>query len=786
MKNMMMKNKMIKKITGLTALALALGATYGVGAVESTPMHTEAPAIAAPQASVGSVTTAGVVTTAGIATSAIPQAPIRDVQLRFGQVAPPPGTFVLRGVQPEGQIEFGVRSDEVVSQAQLNLEFTPSPSLIPVESHLKVYLNDQLMGVATITKEQLGKSNHIQMDIDPRYITDFNRLRLVFIGHYQNICENPANSTIWLDIGKASSLNLRYQTLPLQNDLSHFPEPFFDGRDTRPLVLPMVFAGSPDATQQRAAAILSSWFGGRAQWRGQTFPALFNQLPDRHGIVFATNDKRPDFLREHPPVDGPTVEMISHPDDPFVKLLVIMGRNDDDLITAVQGISQGNVLFRGQRAVVDQMQQLIPRQPYDAPNWVRTDRPMTFGELKQYPEQLQSSGIQPYPVSLTMNLPPDLFLIHSSGIDMRLKYRYTAPQLENSSRLSISLNNQFVQAYSLVPDRNQGTEVLHLQMLKGLFDSDKELTIPALKLGAVNQMKFDFDYTTLLASGTEGRCETYTTAINHVVVDDNSTIDFSGYRHFIPMPDLRAFANAGFPFSRMADLSETLVLVNKQPQPIQVTTLLNALGNIGALTGYPAQALRLSDDWSQAKNLDSDILMVGNIPPELRDDTKISMLVDATQSWVKQPVRQGVLPDMNSPASDAVADSKTTVTAKGPLAAIVGVQSPTHPQRSIVALLADGTSGFELLNQAMLDSGKRAAIFGSVAIIRESGVNSLRVGDVYYVGHLPWWERVWNALATHPVLMAFIAVLAVVLSALLLWRGLQMLSRRRLSPDDQD
>ena len=219
---------------------------------------------------------------------------------------------------------------------------------------------------------------------------------------------------------------------------------------------------------------------------------------------------------------------------------------------------------------------------------------------------------------------------------------------------------------------------------------------------------------------------------------------------------------------------------------MQVTTLLNALGGIGALTGYPAQGLRLTDDWSQAKNLDSDILMVGTIPPSLRDDRKMSMLVDATQSWVNQPNRQVPLPDMALPVSDAVPDSQTTVSAQGPLAAIIGVQSPSYSQRSIVALLADGPQGFALLNQALGDSGKRAAIFGSVAVIRDSGVNSLRVGDIYYVGHLPWWERVWNALATHPVLMAFIAMLSVVLVALLLWRGLLILTRRRLSPDDRD
>jgi hypothetical protein len=45
-----------------------------------------------------------------------------------------------------------------VSKALLNLEYTPSPSLLPVQSQLKVYLNDELMGVLPVTKEQLGKS----------------------------------------------------------------------------------------------------------------------------------------------------------------------------------------------------------------------------------------------------------------------------------------------------------------------------------------------------------------------------------------------------------------------------------------------------------------------------------------------------------------------------------------------------------------------------------------------------------------------------------------------------
>lgn len=711
--------------------------------------------------------------------------PSRDVKLTFAQIAPPPGSMVLRGMNPTGSVEFGMRSDEVVSKAVLNLEYTPSPALLPVQSQLKVYLNDELMGVLPVTKEQLGKKTTAQMPVDPLFITDFNRVRLEFVGHYRDICENPANSTLWMDIGRSSSLALTYQTLPVQNDLSHFPIPFFDSRDDRGLVLPMVFASTPDIEQQRAAGIIASWFGSRSAWRGQRFPVLYNQLPESNGIVFATNDKRPDFLRDRPPVNAPTVEMITHPDNPYVKLLVVMGRDDKDLIQAAKGIAQGNVLFRGSSVTVDDVKPLLPRKPYDAPNWVRTDRAITLGELKSYEEQLQSSGLEPTAINVSLNLPPDLYLLRSSGIDMDLKYRYTAPPVKDSSRMDISLNNQFLQSFSLTPSEASSKLLLRLPVLQGLLDGKTDVSIPALRLGASNQLRFDFSYMNPMPGGTVENCTTFQPVQNHVLIDDASTIDFSHYHHFMAMPDLRAFANAGFPFSRMADLSQTIVLVNKEPKPAQVTAMLDMLGSIGSQTGFPAINVTLSDDGNAIKDKDADILIIGTIPQKLKDDKRIDLLVDAAKSWVKMPMRESALQSVMTDKTDRAADTQTQISSGGPMAAIVGFQSPYHDQRSVVALLADSPRGYQLLTNALNDSGKRAAVSGSVSVIRESGVNGIRVGDIYYVGHLPWFERIWYALSSHPVLLAFLAAVSVVLLAWVLWRILRILSRRRIDPDDE-
>lgn len=715
-------------------------------------------------------------------------APLRDSQLVFNQVAPPPGSMTLRGTEPSSQIEFGVRSDEVVTRALLNLSYRPSPALIPTLSQLKVYLNDELVGLVTVTADQLGKENQTQIPIDPRFISDFNRVRLELVGHYANVCENPANSTIWLDIGKASKLDLTLQKLPLKNDLSHFPEPFFDTRDSRPLQLPMVFNAQPNLLQQRAAGILASWFGSKAQWRGQSFPVLFNQLPkEQHAVVFATNDHRPDFLKDLPPVEKPTVEMVNQPNNPYEKMLLILGRDDNDLLTAVEGIAQGQLLLRGDSSTIDSVKLLAARQPYDAPNWVRTDRRTTFAELTQYQNQLQGDGLQPNPISLTLNLPPDLFLVRARGIDMDLRYRYTSPIQQDGSRLAVHLNNQFMQDYPLTQKDTAGQQLMRIPLMQGLQDSNRQLTIPALRLGVVNQLRFNFDYANTFIGGTaDGRCETVTAVGHHVVIDDTSSIDFSGYRHYIEMPSLGAFANAGFPYSRYADLAQTLVLVQSKPSNDEVSTLLNALGSIGAQTGYPALRVQMSDDWSKAKSADADLLMIGGIPQDLQDDTKIPLLADAARSWISMPARSNAAANVPISDSERAVESQTTISSRGPMGAIVGFQSPFNDQRSVVALLADSPRGWELLNNALLDSGKRAAVFGSSTVIRESGVNSIRVGDTYYVGHLPWWERLWNLLATHPVWLAICAVVVVVLFALMAWRLMRMVSRRRLAELDDD
>ena len=724
--------------------------------------------------------------------------PSWPVTYTFEQLGRPSDTLLL-GINNTDQVEFNLRRDRIASDASLQLEYTPSPALIPTQSHIRVYLNDVLMGVVPIEKDQLGRKTTQKLALDPRLVSDFNRVRLEFVGHYEDICEDPANSTLWVNISRGSGITLQEQALSLQNDLAFFPLPFFDPRTSSKLELPFVFAANPTLGEQKAAVILASYFGSKSNWRGAHFPVVIDNLPgltDKDAIqptvVFATNDHRPAFmsdLEKFPAVTAPVVEMINHPDAPYSKVLLVMGRNEEDLATAAKALALGGNLLRGSRVTIDKVEELQPRKPYDAPAWMRTDRPVRFAELINYPQQLQVTGLQPRPITLDVNLPPDLFVWRNQGIPLRTQYRYTAPTANDDSRLNISLNDQFLTSLPLQRKDTSNLEELRLAVLSNdSANVNDKLIVPSLKIGDRNRLRFDFNFASTMGSSQRDRCQTILPANTQAIIDEDSTIDMSGYHHYISMPDLKAFARSGFPFSRMADMSESIVVVPGKATPTQISTLLESVATISARTGYPAFGVRLSDDWASASKEDADLLVLGQMAPELRDNPDLSVLLERQRDMLVQPYGTTSIDATNrrTPSTDGrnLPANKVEVTAQAPIAAVVGMQSPTHNQRSIVALVGNEDADYNLLREALGDSGKLDAVAGSVALVRSSGVYSQLVGDQYFVGNLPWYLLLWYQLSEHPVLLAVLAVVSVLLSAFLLWRALSWAANRRLHRDD--
>jgi hypothetical protein len=692
-------------------------------------------------------------------------------------------SFQLRGDYGSFSLNFGHRRDYLISKASLRLKYTFSPSLLPVQSHVKVYLNESVIDVIDIDPSKSNTPHFKDIEIDPLMISDYNNLRFELIGHYTLECENPSHSSLWFDFNKTSTLSIEKRLVRYENDLAYFPEPFFDERDFSQANIPFVFPLELDKQMIHGAGVLASWFGSQAMWRGTDFPVFINRLPKKHAIVFATNENRPEFLSEHPLVEKPTLEMVSHPNYRAVKLLLILGKDQKQLKTAIEGLVLGQQILTGNAVEITQVIKQQPRKPYDAPNWVRTDRPMKFIELVESHDDLQVRGHLPEAIRLNLRVPADLFTWRSRGIPIDLKYRYTPPTSIDDSRLNVSINEQFIQSFNLQDTGRDGLKqrVRVPLMGDGMFGMGNEFFIPAFRLGANNQMQFNFSF----AQHRAGACQTAPLYNVQAGIDPDSEIDFSGFPHYAVMPNLGFFANAGFPYTRMADLSETSFVLSDELNMHVLNVYLNVLANMGASTGYPALQFELGIGTQNVALENKDIIVIGSLTEDLdlNNKNELPSLIEATKRHLKQPIEKSkALVDeagYEAEPSDKI-DSKVFMKSNGDIATLVGFESPYSTERSVIAILANRPQSLSLITQSLTKPDKLSKIFGSVAVFKQDKIQSSRVGDTYYSGELPAYTWIWYHLSNYPILIALIAIFAVLIVAIVLWRLLKSVARKRL------
>ena len=95
------------------------------------------------------------------------------------------------------------------------------------------------------------------------------------------------------------------------------------------------------------------------------------------------------------------------------------------------------------------------------------------------------------------------------------------------------------------------------------------------------------------------------------VVDPGSKIDFSGFPHYTALPELSLFANGGYPYSRLADMSETAIALPSQLGASEIATYLALMGHLGNSTGYPATRITLTQGADAGAIKDKNVIVLG-------------------------------------------------------------------------------------------------------------------------------------------------------------------------------
>ena len=642
-----------------------------------------------------------------------------------------------------------MRADELVSRATLDLAFTASPALIPVRSQINVYLNSQLQQSVPVVQEALGKLYRTQVKLDPKQVKSTNQITLEFVGHYQNICERPSSETLWVDIDAKSELSLIKQKIKIANDLARWPAPFIDTFTNNASVIPFVFAKAPDSETKRAAAILSSLVGKYTQWRGADFPVYYDRIPtEGHFFVFATNSNRPGFLRDLPTVEGPQIFMMDAPESRSDKMLVIAGRDEADLVVAVQALASGEHVLIGDKLPIKDFKPAADRQAYDAPNWVPIDETIALSRIMQYPGQLTSRGYAPPAVHLPMSIAPDLYMVGTGGLDVNLKYRYTKPEGGDQAQLRMRINNYLVDSVNLSQQSSVGEREMRLPSFNGpLATSPSE----ALALAAQNDLSFEVVYRRELSEGSPDNCKSVVLLPHQMEIDPASTITLNGLFHYAEMPNLTLFTQSAYPYSIYADLSRTVAVIPKEASAEKVTTLLNTTARIASVTGAVATKIKVVDRPSQEALDGHDILFIGEMPITLPDFKKDNA----------EQLQEAIADSLQG--EEILQSEEVLFSPEGGVGAIVSLQSPFDSDRTVVALLSEGQSGSYLLNQHLKSPSSLTTVSGAVAIINEQSVMDFAVGESYHIGDLPWYQKIWQTMSNYPLLLVLCALICAVL-----------------------
>jgi cellulose synthase (UDP-forming) len=686
-----------------------------------------------------------------------------------------PSPIELHGIDSRHDVFFTLPLTHVVRSAKIHIYYSFSPSLLPQLSHIKLILNGTLFATIQPLPGQDGGSasqnGEAEFAIPAELLVHNNTFTIQFIGHYTLTCEDPANTTLWARVHTSSYFDIEGALLPLADDLKQLPMPFLDPAVIQPLSIPIVFFSPPSSRAIQAAGVVSSYFGLVSESRPVRFPVRIGQVPAGNAIIVTdTPGNLPPGLNM-PAISTPTIAMRTNPSDPYSKVLIVAGADGDQALIAAQAVALHTGLFNGPQTTIGQFKLPDRQVPDGAPRWARTDQTIALWDYVNA-DQMQSDGSAP--LNVYFRIAPDVYYTGKQpNAVLRLGYRYNSIPIGPISSIQVRVNNAYLGSVPLVPGQEASRKM------------QNDVPVPVVDLRPFsNSLSFDFTFQLLKKGGCQD-----TTPINmQGAVLRDTFLDLRGYPHYAPMPNLEIFANAGFPFTRLADLSETTVVLPPTPSAQEIETFVTLMGHFGRQTGFPALLVTVAGPDVLQAGASGDFMVIGSGDDQPAFDKMAANLPVAMRSGQVQ-VRdtQGFFAPLHHAwwklHSDEHSESGDLTAAGEPDAVIEGIKSPfdSGGSRSIVAIHFRDATSVEPFIAAFMKVQQSSDISGSVAVLHGAQFQSFRIGsDVYHVGVLPWWTRATLWFMEVPWLAAVAVLVLAFIFAVWVRQWLRVMAKARL------
>lgn len=640
---------------------------------------------------------------------------VRDFRL-LGERQP----IVLRGKEVQAALNFSLPLAKVATEAHLGLNYQLSPVLDASKSELQVILNGSYVGSVPLERGGAGSDafSHSELPIPAELLIAQNTLVFQLRGQCAGSC-SAGDGDIRTTIDLSSTLRMSGEVIPWPNDLSLLPAPFFDPNLQQAVELAFVIPSGSDAQIVKAAGLVASYFGALADHRGLRFPVLRAGLPKGNVVVFAMSGSDDLAALNLDSPAGPVVALRDNPADTSGKVLVLGGKDSAQVLYAAESFARGLAARKGDIFQAEGLPAAPLRKPYDSPRWLRSGQLTRVGNLPPDDQlRVEGSGV----VRWYFRLPPDLYFGQRDGVPLRLHYRYAPLASGSRAEVRIKINGVDVALRRI----NGG---------KGADSIRDIVEVPVAALYPRNTLSLEFKF---IDDG--GR---KSAPVGSLLRD--TELDLRGVPHFATLPRLDLFAKAGFPFTRLADLSETAVVLPENPAPEELRAYLGLMGFFAAQTGLPGLHVEVLDPQRALRAGDKDLLIIG-----------AAQTMPLFSSWGAQmPLRlDGTGWTLNRPDSIWLRLMSIPFTSEGrewsrlndrlsgePVTGLVlqGFVSPLNARRSVVAISAATPLSFEQALDALDRSSQNEEVYGTVSIQTAKGFDSYRLPTASWdLGDLGW------------------------------------------------
>lgn len=701
--------------------------------------------------------------------------------------------LMLSDWQRQSGVTFTLPADWVVTDGNLLLDIEVSPALMESDAELHLMFNGQPLSTHRLNRLHEAKVTY-KIAIPAAMIVSRNNLSFSIESSSNDatlLCEKGASNKYWVKVLPTTHLQLENQVLNIGQNMGRFPLPFFDPHAMQPTNVEVIFSENKRPEDVVAAAIVSSYLGKLTRYNNLGFQVLQDALPEQNGIIFARPGEKIGQLTL-PQADGPTLQIIDNPLNPVYKLLLVMGSNSAEMRQAAYRLVSQPLPEKTALLAVKPV--TIPvRQPYDAPRWIDTTKPVSFSQLVANVDELSVSGVFHDAVRVAFRAAPDLFMWDGRNVPLQIDYRFPTDNWidENKSQLSATINGTFLR--NLPINKGGLLELFWHQFGGDIRQESYDLPLPPYLIYGDNMLEFYFSI--VPKDNTSCNPANSDTVKSHIGPD--SYIDLSNTYHFTELPNLSYYVGASYPFSILADFSQTVLLLAEKPTITEVQTLLNLVARAGAATGMAIENVDIrfglpanAAESPQFKG--RNVLVVASLAQRelyqrLLPQTPFALGNNGALTVKEEPTLVKLQSYLKGNWRTQGIDADRYLSSISDWRGFLSFRSVWDPQRVVVVASASTDDGLNDIYADLQSAKINAGIRGDLAVITDqNGVRSFQVGEQFPSGELPWYLIfIWYA-SKHVVLLSLSGLAISVVLGLSLYILLRKHATKRLGRDAED